>query len=39
VLAIHFVAEMVSDKRKKIRDNKAGEKDEKILHPAEFDMR
>ena len=39
VLAVHFVAEVISNKRKEMTDNKAGEKEEKILHPAEFDMR
>ncbi|MEI9806735.1 MAG: hypothetical protein WDO16_01980 [Bacteroidota bacterium] len=39
VLAVHFVAEMVSTKRKEMISDHAGEKDERILHPAEFHMR
>ena len=39
VLAVHFVAEMISNKRKQINNDDACEKEEKILHPAEFDMR
>ena len=38
VLAIHFVAEMIGNKRK---DNSkdADERNKKILHPAEFNTR
>ncbi|HEV7781661.1 MAG TPA: hypothetical protein VGO58_10375 [Chitinophagaceae bacterium] len=39
VLAIHLVGELISNKRK---NNKAGEAEvmnEKIRHPAEFDLR
>jgi hypothetical protein len=39
VLAVHFAAEVISNKRKEINGNKADEKEKKILHPAEFDMR
>jgi len=39
VLAVHFVAEVISNKRKEMTGNKAGEKEEKVLHPAEFNMR
>jgi hypothetical protein len=38
VLAVHFVAEMISDKRKKANHN-AGESNEKARHPAEFEIR
>jgi hypothetical protein len=39
VLAVHFVAEVIGNRRKEINDNRADGKDEKILHPAEFNMR
>jgi hypothetical protein len=39
VLAVHFVAEMISIKRKSISNNNADEANEKIFHPAEFNMR
>jgi hypothetical protein len=39
VLAVHFVAEMIANKRKDINDNNSGETNETVLHPAEFNMR
>jgi hypothetical protein len=39
VLVVHFVAEVIGNKRKEVNEGKADEKDEKILHPAEFNMR
>jgi len=39
VLAVHFVAEVIGNKRKEMIGDKAGGKEEKILHPAEFNMR
>jgi hypothetical protein len=38
VLAVHFVAEMISNKRKD-NSNDAGEKTKRVLHPAEFNVR
>lgn len=38
VLAVHFVAEMISNKRKD-KGNEAGERCDKVVHPAEFNMR
>jgi hypothetical protein len=39
VLAIHFIGELVSNKRKKDNIIETGEKDEMIRHPAEFEIR
>ena len=39
VMAIHFIGEVVSNKRKGLRNNNVDERDEKVLHPAEFNMR
>ena len=36
VLTIHFIGEVITNKRK---INNAGEVNEKIVHPAEFNMR
>lgn len=38
VLAVHFVAQMISNKTKD-NGNDAGEENERILHPAEFNVR
>ena len=39
VLAVHFVGEVITNKRKVVKNNNADEINEKVLHPAEFNMR
>ncbi|HLG40703.1 MAG TPA: hypothetical protein VI461_13585 [Chitinophagaceae bacterium] len=39
VLAVHFLGEVISNKRKGINNSSADEKNEKIIHPAEFNVR
>ena len=39
VLAIHFIGEVISNKRKETRNRKIGERNETIRHPAEYDLR
>jgi hypothetical protein len=39
VLAIHFIGEVISNKRKGISNNNADESNETVIHPAEFNMR
>jgi hypothetical protein len=39
VLAIHFIGEVISNKRKGARKINADEGNETALHPAEFNMR
>ncbi len=39
VLVIRFVAELISSKRKKVAISEGNERNEKILHPAEFELR
>ena len=39
VMAAHFIGEVISNKRKGINSNDAGEKNKKVFHPAEFNMR
>jgi hypothetical protein len=39
VLTVHFVAEMIGNKRNAAKKGKTDERNEKVLHPAEFDIR
>ncbi|MEI9913010.1 MAG: hypothetical protein WDO71_27215 [Bacteroidota bacterium] len=39
VLAIHFIGEVISNKRKEISNNNADERNETVIHPAEFNLR
>jgi hypothetical protein len=39
VLAIHFIGEVISNKRKAARNINADEGNETVIHPAEFNMR
>ncbi|HEX7845763.1 MAG TPA: hypothetical protein VF476_08205 [Chitinophagaceae bacterium] len=39
VLAIHFIVELISNRKANNSDNKAEELDEETRHPAEFDLR
>ena len=39
VLAIHFIGEVISNKRKGKSNNDADEGNETVIHPAEFNMR
>ena len=39
VLAIHFIAEMITGKIKGEKENKTGDVNENILHPAEYELR
>jgi hypothetical protein len=39
VLAIHFIGEVISNRRKGINNSNADESNETVLHPAEFNMR
>jgi hypothetical protein len=39
VLTVHFAAEMIGNKRKEKNENKAGNENKKVRHPAEFDIR
>ena len=39
VLAIHFIGEVITNKRKEGKQNYTEEGNEKILHPAEFYIR
>lgn len=39
VLTVHFIGEVISYKRKDGSNNKGDERNEKILHPAEFTVR
>ena len=40
VLAIHFIGELISNKRKDKRINEADEmNDERVYHPAEYELR
>jgi len=39
VLAIHFIGEVISNKRKKIKDKRMDERKEIVLHPAEYMLR
>jgi hypothetical protein len=39
VLAIHFIGEMISNKRKRVKDKRGDERNEIILHPAEYLLR
>jgi hypothetical protein len=39
VLAIHFIGEMIGNKRKKVTERNTDEKNIRILHPAEFPVR
>ena len=39
VLAIHFIGEMISNKRKKIKDKGMNERNEIVVHPAEYLLR
>jgi Na+-transporting methylmalonyl-CoA/oxaloacetate decarboxylase gamma subunit len=36
VLAVHFVAEMISNK---VKEKAKDEETDRVIHPAEFDMR
>jgi hypothetical protein len=39
VLAVHFIGEVISNKRKGTNNNNADESNERVIHPAEFTMR
>jgi hypothetical protein len=39
VLAVHFIGEVICNKRKGIGNNNADEVNETVIHPAEFNMR
>jgi hypothetical protein len=39
VLAIHFIGEMIGNKRETITEGNTDEKNTKVLHPAEFQVR
>ena len=39
VLAIHFIGEVISNKRKGKSNNDVDEGNETVIHPAEFNMR
>ena len=39
VLAIHFIGEWISNKRKDKRNDNADVRNETVRHPAEFDLR
>jgi hypothetical protein len=39
VLAVHFVAEMIGNKRNEAKSNNAGERNDNIRHPAEHELR
>ena len=39
VMAIRFIGEVISNKRKGVGNNNADERNEKVIHPAEFNMR
>jgi hypothetical protein len=39
VLAIHFIGEVIGNKRKKIKDKRVNERNELVLHPAEYILR
>lgn len=39
VLAIHFIGEVFSNKRKKMKDKRMDERNVIILHPAEYLLR
>ena len=39
VLAVHFIGEVISNKRKGMGNNNADEGNETVIHPAEFNMR
>jgi len=39
VLAIHCIGELISNKRKDKRINEAEEINEKVYHPAEYELR
>ncbi len=39
VMAIHFIGEVISNKRKEMVNNNGDEKNRDVIHPAEFNMR
>jgi hypothetical protein len=39
VLAVHFIGEVISIKRKGVSNNNTDKGNEKVIHPAEFNMR
>ncbi len=39
VLAIHFIGELISNKRKDKRIIEADEMNERVYHPAEYELR
>ena len=39
VLAIHFIGELISNKRKDKRIHEADEINERVYHPAEYELR
>lgn len=39
VLMIHFVGEMISNKRKSVTERNTDERNIKVFHPAEFQVR
>jgi hypothetical protein len=39
VLAIHFIGELISNKRKDKRISEADEINERVYHPAEYELR
>jgi hypothetical protein len=39
VLAIHFVNELISNKRKNINSIEPGEANKNVRHPAEYELR
>jgi large-conductance mechanosensitive channel len=38
-LAIHFIGELISNIRKNINSNEAGEANKNVRHPAEYELR
>jgi hypothetical protein len=39
VLAVHFIGEVISNKKNGIHNSNADEGNETVIHPAEFNMR
>lgn len=39
VLAVHFIGEVISNKRKGVKNKNADEKNDRVIHPAEFNIR